>query len=505
MVNQFNYPVWNLIRLERDGGTPLYEQIFAQFRTSIIEGILPRGTRLPPSRILAKELSLARNTVVQAYDRLEAEGYVRRAHGSGTFVDRVLPEDHQTRAKPAPPTQQPGETALSARATRLLGFRLPSERSETLGLSPGVPALDEFPYEIFSRIAARHWRSRAVSQTGYGVGRPGAGLTRQIATYLAEARGLACAPEQVIVIGSTLQAAALVAHVLLDVGDVVAVEDPGHLTELATFELSGLHIRPVPVDEMGLDAAALPTRPEDGPLPKLIVAAPVEQFPFGCSMPPARRRALLAWAQAHRAWVLEDDFNSEIRWSGQAQSPLFADDPLGRVIYTSSFNRALAPGLRLAYLVVPPHLVEAFTQAQRVFSLYAPQPDQALVAAFMAEGHLATHLRRMRAIYRERSLLLADGLQQRIGDRFVIPHVTAGLHMTIRPRVPFDDAAAAATLLRRGFDCPALSRYCLGPARQGLILGFGNTRTERLPACAETVAEAIDAACERAERSATMQ
>ena len=505
MVNLFNYPVWNLIRLERDSGAPLYEQIFARFRAGIIEGVLPRGTRLPPSRALAKELSIARNTVVQAYDRLEAEGYVRRSHGSGTFVDKILPEDHQTRANPAPPAPIAGQAALSERATRLLGFSLPAERSETLGLSPGVPALDEFPYEIFSRIAARHWRSRAISQTGYGVGHPRAGLTHQIAAYLAEARGLACAPEQVIVIGSTLQAAALVAHVLLDAGDEVAVEDPGHLTELATFELSGLRIRPVPVDEMGLDAAALPTQADGRALPKLVVVSPVEQFPFGCSMPPARSRALLAWAQSHGSWVLEDDFNSEIRWSGQAQPPLFAADTQGRVIYTSSFNRALAPGLRLAYLVVPPHLVEAFTQAQRVFSLYAPQPDQALVAAFMAEGHLAAHLRRMRAIYRERSLLLADGLQQRIGDRFVIPYVTAGLHMTIRPRVPFDDVAAAAALLRRGFDCPALSRYCRGPVKPGLILGFGNTRTEKLPACVEAVAAAIDAACDGVERPATKQ
>jgi len=490
MVNLFNYPVWNLIRLERDGGCPLYEQIFARFREGIIEGVIPRGTRLPPSRLLAKELSIARNTVVQAYDRLEAEGYVRRSHGSGTFVDKVLPEDHQTRAKPAAPAQSPGKVALSERAMRLLETRLPSERSETLGLSPGVPALDEFPYEIFSRIAARHWRSRAISQTGYGIGHPRAGLTHQIAAYLAEARGLACAPEQVIVIGSTLQAAALVAHVLLDVGDTVAVEDPGHLAALATFELSGLRIRPVPVDEMGLDAAALPTPADAEPLPKLVVVAPVEQYPFGCSMPPARRQALLAWAQAHGGWVLEDDFNSEIRWSGQAQPPLFGADTQGHVIYASSFNRALAPGLRLAYLVVPPNLIEAFTRAQRVFSLYAPQPDQALVAAFMAEGHLAAHLRRMRAIYRERSLLLGEHLRQRLGERFIVPEVTAGLHLTIRPLVPFDDAAAAATLLSWGFDCPALSHYCRGPARRGLVLGFGNTSTGKLPACADAVARA---------------
>lgn len=495
MATRFNYPLWNFIRLDRESGPPLYEQIFAQFRASIVEGVLPRGTRLPPSRTLARELSLARNTVVQSYDRLEAEGYVRRVHGSGTFVDRVLPEDHQARAAPLGTPRTTTSGALSQRVSRLIGLDLPRERSETLHLSPGVPALDEFPYEIFSRIAARHWRSRTMSQTGYGSPGAGASLTTQIATYLSETRGLACAPEQIVVVGSTVQAAALTAHVLLDIGEEVLVEDPGHLALLATFEFSGLRTRLMPVDEQGLDAGNIQGRADGGSPPKLVVVSPVEQFPYGSSMPPARRQALLSWAHAHCAWVLEDDFNSEMRWSGQVHPPLFATDPGGRVIYTSSFNRVLAPGLRLAYLVVPPDLIEAFTRAQRALSLYAPQPDQALVAAFMSEGHLATHLRRMRAIYRERSLLLAGGLQQRIGEYFTIPHVTAGLHMTIKPLVPFDDAAASAALLRGGFDCPALSQYCRGPIRRGLILGFGNTRTEKLQACVEAVTKAVRAAC----------
>lgn len=502
MVAQFNYPAWNLIQLARESEKPLYEQIFAQFRDSIMEGRLARGTRLPPSRMLAKELSLARNTVIQSYDKLEAEGYVRRIRGSGTFVDRVLPEDHRVPVAQAPLSAERSVPALSARAEQLIDLGLPPERSETLDLSPGVPALDEFPYEVFGQIAARHWRSRAVSQTGYGSTSHGstshgASLTAQIATYLAETRGVTCRPGQIIVVGSTLQTAALVAHALLDPGDEVIVEDPGHVTQLATFSLCGLKTTAVPVDAQGLDAARIPCDPGGGPAARLIVVTPVEQFPFGCSMPLARRRAVLDWAHAHGAWVMEDDFNSEIRWSGQAQPPLFAEDRHGRVIYTSSFNRALAPGLRLAYLVVPPDLVEAFTLAQRALSHYAPQPDQALVAAFMREGHLAAHLRRMRAIYRERSLLLADCLQQRLGESFAIPHVTAGLHMTIHPNRPFDDIAVASALSRRGFDCPPLSLYCQGPVRHGLILGFGNTRTERVPARAATVADVIAELSER--------
>lgn len=488
---QFNYPAWNLIQLARESDKPLYEQIFTQFRESIMNGRLARGTRLPPSRLLARELSLARNTVIQSYDKLEAEGYVRRIRGSGTFVDRVLPEDHRVPVAQAPISPERPVPALSARAERLIGFGLPPERSEALDLSPGVPALDEFPYEVFSQIAARHWRSRAMSQTGYGSAGHGPSLAAQIATYLAETRGVSCQPGQIIVVGSTLQTAALVAHVLLDPGDEVIVEDPGHVTQLATFSLCGLKTTSVPVDADGLDAARIPCDPDGGAPAKLIVVTPVEQFPFGSSMPAERRRAVLDWAHAHDAWVMEDDFNSEIRWSGQAQPSLFAEDRHRRVIYTSSFNRALAPGLRLAYLVVPPDLVEAFTLAQRALSHYAPQPDQALVAAFMQEGHLAAHLRRMRAIYRERSLLLADCLLQRLGERFTIPHVTAGLHMTLHPNGPFDDIAVASALSRRGFDCPALSLYCRGPVRQGLILGFGNTRTEKIPARATTVADVI--------------
>ncbi len=183
-----------------------------------------------------------------------------------------------------------------------------------------MPALDEFPYAIFSRIAARHWRSHATSQTGYGANSSREGLALQIATYLTGARGLACAPEQVIVVGSTLQAASLAAHVLLDVGDVVAVEDPGHLTAFSTFELSGLRVQPIPIDEMGLDVNKLSELTAASVPPKLVVVSPVEQFPFGSSMPPARRHALLAWAEAH-GWVLEDDFNSEIRWSDTRSCP----------------------------------------------------------------------------------------------------------------------------------------------------------------------------------------
>lgn len=490
MAAQFNYPAWNLIRLDRDGETPLYEQIFTQFRISIVEGRLARGTRLPPSRMLARELALARNTVVQSYDRLEAEGYVRRVRGSGTFVDRVLPEDHHAPLAPAALAAAPASSALSARAGRLIALGLPPERSETLDLSPGVPALDEFPYEVFSQIATRHWRSRAMSHAGYGSSGSGGSLTGQIATYLAETRGVACEPGQVIVVASTLQAASLIAHVLLDPGDEVIVEDPGHFAQTATFALAGLKTTPVPVDADGLDAALIPS-PLGGKAPRLIVVAPVEQFPYGCSMPPARRRAVLDWAHANGAWVMEDDFNSEIRWSGQAQPPLYTEDRHRRVIYTSSFNRALAPGLRLAYLVVPPALVEAFTFAQRALSHQAPQPDQALVAAFMGDGHLAAHLRRMRAIYRERSLLLADCLHQRLGASFAIPHVTAGLHMTIHPSGPFPDRAVSRALSERGVDCPPLSQYCQGPVRHGLVLGFGNTRTEKIPARAALVADVI--------------
>lgn len=208
-------------------------------------------------------------------------------------------------------------------------------------------------------------------------------------------------------------------------------------------------------------------------------------------MTKARRQKLLDWAADQAGWIFEDDSNAEIRWSGETQMTLHARDPR-RVIYAGSFNRMLAPGLRLAYMIVPAPLVTAFTLAQRIFSFYAPLLDQALVADFMDRGRLASHLRRMRTIYCERAACLTQCLRAKLGDGFEVPDAHAGLHLTIHARGPFNDVAVSQALLQKGLDCPPLSRYARGETKpKGLVLGFGNTSVRRIPRCVDIVAQTI--------------
>jgi GntR family transcriptional regulator/MocR family aminotransferase len=489
-MQTFNYPSWNRIALDRGSNRPLNEQLFEQLREWIRDGVVASGARLPPSRVMAEELGLSRNTVVLVYERLATEGYVARRIGSGTFVETVLPEGHHPRAEPAS-ALAPGPDALlapSRRCQALLDSDVPHERIDTYDLSAGLPALNEFPYEVFAQLASRRWREHASGHTGYDFSRGASLLSTRIAAYLQETRGIVCKPEQIIVIGSTLQAAALAAHVLLDPGDAVLVEDPGHATEIATFESCGLRTIPVPIDHGGLDIDSVDSESHGI---RMAVVTPVEQWPFGCTMAPDRRTALLHWAAERKRWIFEDDFNSEIRWAGEAQASLHARKP-SHVIYTSSLYRVLAPGLRLAYMIVPEPLVDAFALTQRIYSFYAPLLDQTLVADFMEQGRLASHLRRMRTIYRERAACLTQCLRERLGDRFDIPDVHAGLHLTIHARGPFDDVAVSQALLQKGLDCPPLSRYARADIKPaGLVLGFGNTSVRRIPLCVDILARTI--------------
>ena len=478
MSKSFSYPVWNILHLERGAREPLQGQIFHQLRTAITIGQIERGARLPPSRMLAKELGIARNTVTNIYDRLAAEGYLLHKVGAGTFVEAILPEDYQTKGgQQVSPRASP--MAPSQRGQAILAMQVPWGRMDQFALSPGLPALDQFPFERFAELSAQHWRSRTTIDLGYGEGGGLHALKEQIALYLREARGVCCDAEQVIIVSHTLQALTLVTQVLLDSGDSALVEDPSYIAELANLRAAGIRPISVPIDAEGLDLSATDVTAERA---RLAVATPVGQFPFGSTMSMARRQALLDWAYANDAWIFEDDVNSEIRWSGVPLPPLASLDRRGHVIYTSSFNRVLAPGLRLGYLVVPHDLIDAFTMMQQAFSSHVPLPLQKTVADFMAQGHLASHMRRMRAIYRERAETLTEGLRRELGDWLEVPDVPAGLYLTAVAKEPVDDVAISNAALRLGLDVPPLSRYCVsGRVLAGFIFGFGNTPASRIP------------------------
>lgn len=488
MADRFNYPIWNMFRLDRERSEPLHEQLFLQLSTAIVAGRIERGTRLPPSRKMASELGISRTTVVHVYDRLAAEGYLRQRIGTGTFVGISLPDDFQLK------TRESGQ-ASARRAT-------PSERGHRMvkgggipmrlgycDLSPGVPATDHFPFEAFASISNRYWKSRRSEDLGYGDPGGSMALRQQIALYLGEARGVLCEAEQVIVVGSSLQALTMTAQLLLDAGDVAVVEDPSFVTEIATLEASDIRPVSVPIDHGGLELDAANA---DAQQAKLVVVTPVGQFPFGSMMGMERRQMLLSWASRKNAWVFEDDFNSEIRWAGHPLPPLAALAPDSQVIYASSFNRVLSPGFRIAYMVVPPDLVDQFAVAQQALSFHVPVPIQQMVAEFMKSGLLATHLRRMRLVYEERAATLTRCLRERFYDVFDVPSIEAGLYLTALSRARIDDVSISNAALRRRLDVPALSPYCRSERKlTGFVFGFGNTPPHRISRSVAAFADAV--------------
>lgn len=489
MAHKFNYPIWSALSLQRDSTVPLHEQVFEQVRQAIVGRQLAKGARLPPTRSLAVELNVSRSTIVLVYERLLSEGYVSGRVGAGTFIADILPEDTRPDAERAAPAPQAPPGQVSRRAQALLDLALPAERDSSFDLSPTVPALDQLPFDQFAKVSSQYWRSAPASDLGYGLTYGLPELQRQIASYLGEAHGLSCVPEQILVVSGTTQAFSLAGHVLADHGDRVIVEDPGYITRSSALMAGGLELVHVPIDQQGLDSSSFARYAPDA---RLVIASPTNQFPFGSTMPLERRLSLLQWADEREAWIIEYDFNNAFHFSGRALPPLAALDRRGRVVYVGNFNRAMSPALNLAYAVLPLDLVEAFARASQVFSFHAAAPMQGVVADLMASGQLASHMRRMGGRYRERAKLIVQCLQTLTGDSFALSEVGAGLHLSAIARAPLDDAAISQALLAHRIDVPCLSSYCTtAPARQGFVFGFGNTSAERIASAVERFSEEL--------------
>jgi len=472
--------VINLDPAAGDPAQPLYRRLYDQLREMILDGRLVAGTRLPASRTLAGDLGLSRNTVSLAFEQLVAEGYLSTRQGAGTYVSSALPEAEGP--LPAAPRRGRGRRpTLSRRGRALSEIDRPRGR-DTVPFAAGQPALDAFPFALWARLLSRSWRAPAERLAA--VGEPGgyAPLRTAIANYLGTARGVLCAPEQVIVVSGAQQAIHLTAQVLLDPGDAVLVEEPGYAGIRGALAAAGATPVPVDVDAQGL---AIGQGARATPSARMVCVAPSHQHPLGVVMSLPRRLETLDWAEAHDAWVLEDDYDSEYRYAGRPLAALQGLDRSERVIYVGSFSKVMYPTLRLGYLVVPVSLVTPFLAARAVLDDHASMLAQPALAQFIAEGHFASHLRRMRALYaaRQQALLAAaaddlDGLLHLTPDE-------AGMHLLAELAPPLarrlDDRAAAAQATAAGIIAVPLSAFYAGPARrQGLVLGYAGFDAARL-------------------------
>lgn len=459
------------IALDPKASAPLHRQLYFALRTAILEGRLPPGARLPSTRSLAADLAVSRNTVLAAFDQLLAEGYVQGRVGAGSFVSRQLPEEAlQARrpsgdAKAGGGAEPPGPSRRGARLTRL-----PQHGNRPRAFAPGLPELASFPFEDWARLLARSWRNPPRSLL---IGSEPAGyrpLREALAAHLGAARAVRCTADQVFIVSGAQQALDLAARVLLDPGDRVWVEEPGYAGLIGALLAGGATVVPVPVDGQGLDVAGGRRR---APKARMACVSPSHQFPLGLTMSLARRLELLDWARGADAFILEDDYDSEYRYAGRPLAALQGLDEDGRVIYVGTMSKVMFPALRLGYMVVPLHLVDAFATIRRLTDTHPSMLVQPALAEFIRDGSLAAHIRRMRALYADRQALLLEAARRHLGERLALRPAEAGMHLVGYLEDGADDVALAGRARRLGVEVtPLAALYQERPDRRGLLLGY---------------------------------
>ena len=451
------------LALHRDDGAPIYLRLYRRYREAIAEGKLQPGDRVPSVRSLASELNVARGTVEAAYQMLVSEGYFLARGAAGTVVSpglHRLAGPGQTKAPRA--IAEPSRSRVATSAA--LPFQL------------GLPALDAFPRKTWARLAGRSLRTLETVAMTYPDPAGYEPLRRAIATYLGISRGITCTHDQVFVTSGYRGALELVAQTLLQPDDVGWFEDPGYLHARQFLERIGVKLTPVPVDAEGLNVAAGMERAAHA---RFAVVTPTHQSPLGMALSLPRRLQLLDWAAQRRAWIIEDDYDSEFRYQGRPLPALKSLDRHGRVLYTGTFSKVLFPGLRLAYLVVPQAQVARFKDAVTIFPGPGSISPQATVASFMEEGHFARHLGKMRTLYAERRSYLVNALERHGADQLQVRPQAGGIHVSAQLASRQDDMALTTAANAKGLAVESLGRWRMRKASQGgLLMGYANFATE---------------------------
>jgi GntR family transcriptional regulator/MocR family aminotransferase len=443
-----------------------YREIYERIRSSVVDGKLVAGDRLPPARTLAAELNVARGTVDAAYSLLAAEGLLVSKGRSGTFVSPSMPVLEQS---PAINGSEAGRQATDPEDFRYL-FEAPCP------LMPGLPSFDQFPRKLWYRTIARQARKGGIAHLTYPdpFGLPA--LRQALVSYLAVARGIRCAPEQIVITAGYLGALALICRAMLKPVARVWIEAPGYGFTKRAIQMAGGIPVPISVDDEGLNVeAGIRTAPEAA----LCVVAPSNQFPLGPCLSLRRRAALLDWAARFGGWIVEDDYTGEFRYDGRPLPALKSLDNANRVFYVGTFSKTMYPGLRIGYLVVPPSQLSPIRDQVRRLDGGRSILEQAALAEFITKGHFGRHIKRMRTLYRSRRSALMSAVSDVFRSRVKILPMSGGLHLVARLAdeendCDIEDAAGAA-----GLRPLALSRMGQGTScGQGLLLGFANLPEE---------------------------
>ncbi len=487
-----------LWQVDRESQAPLFRQIQQQLRRAILSRALRPGAKLPATRELAGHLGVARSSVIAAYAELRAEGYISGRIGSGTYVSADLPEPTERGARGSARAQALRRIALPARARAWESWADGVAEGEERPFQTGRSRMDARTLEVWRKLTQRALRDFSPQHLGYTDPRGLPELRRAICEYLRAARAVRCEPEQILVTAGTQHALDLVIRVLLEPGDRVWVEDPGYPMTYAALAAAGIRTRPIPVDDQGLVVRA---GLHSAPRARAAFVTPSHQFPLGRVLSMARRLELLAWARETGAWIFEDDYDSEFRYSGRPLAALQGLDEGDCVLYVGTLNKVLFPGLRIGYVVVPPQLLRAFVGARHLMDRQPQSLLQVVLAEFMGQGHFASHIRRMRLQYLEQRDALVSELRRRAGEHVRVSAPEQGMRLAVELLGTAPDLEIEAAARRAGVIVRALSGfYRAAPPRQGLLLGFtGHSREATGPAVAR-LAQQIAAIAKTARR-----
>lgn len=465
-------PLFELaIRLPGIGSRGLLREVHRQLRDAILDGRLQPGARLPATRALAGRLGVSRNTMLAAYDLLLSEGYLLARPGAGTYVADTLPQSRRGRTSKGTSTRRdPRLVPVNVPGADLAPTLQPQRARDDFRV--GLPDTGAFPFDIWRRLSDRALRRIAREPADYAEPQGQAALREAIAKHVSFTRAVGCTADDIVVTAGAQQAFGLLARILVVPGrTVVAVEQLFYPSLREAMTAAGAKVVAVPTDIEGLCVDCLP------PEARVICVTPSHQFPTGVAMSPQRRAALLAFARARNAVVIEDDYDSEFRFAGRPLDALQTLDRAESVCYVGTFSKSLFPALRLGFVVAPPWARAALVRARELADWHGPVLGQEALAAFIAEGHLARHIRKMRKVYGARRTALLEALAKHGAGRLEVIPSDAGLHLSAWLRTDARDHAVVERAAAAGITLPPLSRFALDPqapgVSNGLAFGYG--------------------------------
>jgi GntR family transcriptional regulator/MocR family aminotransferase len=485
------------LRLPAPGSGALGRTLLEQLRAAILDGRLPAGTRLPPTRRSAAQFGVSRNTAAGVYESLLAERLLETRRGAGTFVARALPRRRRRAAATPPPVFRLNEFWLRPEVRQAIGYwddpePAPGARSGVaIDCRPALVDAALFPFDVLRKAAAQQLRRlerKPARYKGPGGNQGNHALRLAIARHIGVTRAVACEAEEVLITNGAQQAFDLLARCLVQPGrTVVAIEDPGYPPLRVAFAAAGARLLPVGVDEEGLQVERLPAGVG------VVCVTPSHQFPLGMALSARRRSALLDYARRNGAVIVEDDYDGEFRFDGQPLEALRTGDASAeQVFYVGTFSKCMLPSLRLGYLVAPPWALPALVTARNCLDWHSSSMTQLAVAGFLAEGHLERHVRRLRAIYQERRQHLLGLIGRELGEWLAAVPSSYGLHIAATAQRPIDLEAVATRLAREQLRLHTLARYYLGaPAQTGLVLGYGTADPVQLTRVAAALRRAL--------------